>query len=347
MYKRFSSGLSRAQFLLSLFWGAQGTARCQLQNTLERELQQRSAGEGLALLRIRNSWMNVLVGGNAPTRNPRGNSLAWFSANGDFVAWWLLNAPPIVHACPGLVAVTGRDGKLLWRLPGGFRSGPELLQTLSLSRDGKRVALYAAQVGDQDASIGPKSLSLQWGEIGNAKMVPIGDPSREQGLVGSVSWAPDGKSLVFDRAGTIFIHQVAPQRTLRVADGKDPTWSPDGKQISFRGHEGKAITINPTTLEMRDLLGTRTVLSPIQWSPDSRYVVVTEPAPLGEKLSRLDPTVTALTKVYRLSDMSSMTVDTINIDSLDDRGRWLFWILDYPGFLRGAQVDLQLRCNAQ
>jgi hypothetical protein len=191
----FSPFLTRAQFLCSLVGGFAGTASCQVKDTLDLELQRLSTSEGLALLRIRNSWINFLIGSTAPTRNPKGNSLAWFSANGDFVAWWLLNAPPIVHACPGAIAVTGRTGKLLWRLPGGFRAAPELIQTLGLSQDGRRVALYAAHVADQDPSIEPVDLSLQWAEIGNAKMVQIGNPSRDQN-VGSISWAPNGNSFV-------------------------------------------------------------------------------------------------------------------------------------------------------
>ena len=95
---------------------------------------------------------------------------------------------------------------------------------------------------------------------------------------------------------------------------KTPRGSP-GEYIGFRTREGKAAAINPATLEVRDMLGGRTILSPIQWSPDSKYVVVTEPASIGEKLSHLDPTTTAVTRVYRLDDMSSVTVDTINIDS--------------------------------
>jgi len=339
--------LTRMQFLFSLLGGLPGTALCQPSSGLARELQQRFANEGLALVRIRDNWMGFFIGGgNTITRNPKGNSVAWFSANGDFVAWWILNSPVIIHSCPGSIAVAGRDGRLLWQLPGGFRGGGELIQTLGLSQDGRRVALYAENVSGQRAAhvIGPVDLSLQWVDITTMKMVQISEPSRADD-VGSISWAPNGNSFVFDRAGKIFIYDLASHRTLAVADGRDPTWSPDGKQIAFRTEEGRAVAINPTTLEKKAFLGNRKILSAVQWSPDSRYVLATEPASTVDKVTHLDPSVSAITRVYKLSDMSSVTVDTINIDSLDDRGRWWFWILDYPGFLRGAGTALPLRCG--
>jgi Tol biopolymer transport system component len=182
--------------------------------------------------------------------------------------------------------------------------------------------------------------------MADRKIVPIGEPSTDRDI-GSISWAPDGNSFVFDRAGKVFIYDLASQRTLAVADGSDPTWSPDGKQIALRTGEGKAAALDPTTLRQRELLGGRKILSPIRWSPDSKYVVATEPASLGDKIFHGDPTIIAITRVYKLSNMSSVTVEGINFDSLDDRGRWWFWIRDYSGFLQGARADLPLRCGQQ
>ena len=281
-----SCGLTRTQFLLSLFGGFAETAQCQPKNSLALELQQRSASEGLALLRIRGNWIECPIGcGNTPTRNPKANSLAWFSTKGDFVAWWILNSAEIIRACSGSIAVARRDGELLWQLPGRFR-GRTLIQTLGLSQDGSRVALYAAHVDDQEASRPTPPLSLQWLDMATMKIIQIGDPSSDQDI-GSIGWAPDGNSFVFDRAGKIFIHDLASHRTSAVAEGSDPTWSPDGKQIAFRTGQERAAALDPATLKQRELLGGRKILSPIQWSPDSKYVVATEPASALEKLSIL------------------------------------------------------------
>jgi len=222
-----------------------------------------------------------------------------------------------------------------------------LLQTLGLSQDGRRVAVQAKHVSGPDAlSPKPVQFSLQWIDMASMKIVRVGEPSVEED-VGSISWAPNGNSFVFDRAGEVFIYDLASRRTLAAADGSDPRWSPDGKQIAFRTGEGKVAALDATTLKQRELLGGRKILSPVRWSPDSRYVVATEPASLLEKLSHGDITMGSITRVYKLNDMSSVTVDTPNIDSLDDRGRWWFWILDYSGFLRGPRADLPLSCGKQ
>src|SRR5271156_3253266 len=99
-----SYGVTRTQFLLSLLGGLAGTASCQATNDLALELQQRYGSEGLALLRIRGNWIESPSGvGNIPTRNPKGNSLAWFSTRGDFVAWWILNSADLVRPCSGSI----------------------------------------------------------------------------------------------------------------------------------------------------------------------------------------------------------------------------------------------------
>jgi hypothetical protein len=302
----------------------------------------------LALIRVRSNWIDFLVGGgNAPTRNPKGNSMAWFSTGGDFVAWWILNSATIRHACPGSIAVASRDGQLLWQLPGEFRGQP-MIQAMGVSREGKRVALCAARVTGQEVQVpaGLRDLSLQWVDMSNMKVVQL-EESLTAENVASISWSPSGNSFVFDRTGRIFIHDLASGRTRGIADGRDPTWSPDEKQVALRGNDGRAVVIDPTTLKVRDLLGDRMILSPVQWSPDSNYVVVTEPASATDRRSHADPTMTAITRIYRLKDMSSVVVDTINIDSLDDRGRWWSWILDYRSFLQGASRDLPLRCRQQ
>ena len=335
------------RFLLSLLGALSGSALCQSTNPLDLELQQRSAREGWALVRTRNNWIDDLLvgGGNTPIRNPKGNSLAWFSGNGDFVAWWILNSGKINYACPGSIAVTRRDGTLLWQVPGGFRGGDNPIRALGLSQDGRRVALYAANVSGPSAPPLRSELSLQWIDMSNMKIVRIGEASRDQD-VGSISWAPNGNSFVFDRAGKIFVYDVASHGMSAIADGSDPMWSPDGKLIAFRTSEGNAVSINPTTRDVKVLLASRKVLSPVQWSPDSQYVLATERASFREKLSYGDATITAVTRIYRLSDLSNVIVDRIYLESPDDRGRGWFWITDYPGFVRGAGTELPLHCRA-
>ena len=70
-------------------------------------------------------------------------------------------------------------------------------------------------------------LSLHWIDIADMQRSCKSESHRDQD-VGSISWAPNGKSFTFDRAGKIFIYDLASRRASAIADAKDPTWFPGG-----------------------------------------------------------------------------------------------------------------------
>ena len=86
-------------------------------------------------------------------------------------------------------------------------------------------------------------------------------------------FSPESK-VVYSSRHTIRIYDVAKKQSIDVASGDYPSWSPDGKWISF--DNGKNFTIlNLETGSRRTLFETKG-RTDSTWSPDSRYLTYTK-----------------------------------------------------------------------
>jgi dipeptidyl-peptidase-4 len=109
----------------------------------------------------------------------------------------------------------------------------------------------------------------------------------------SYHWSPDGKQILFDAAGTIWMYNTSSGSLAKTADsgigsGDDPKFSPDGKHVSYiRGHNLHVVTTEGsndaalTTTANDTLLNGKvdwvyqeelTVSSNYFWSPDSKHI---------------------------------------------------------------------------
>jgi Tol biopolymer transport system component len=90
-------------------------------------------------------------------------------------------------------------------------------------------------------------------------------------------WSPDGRSLVYERGGDLFVERVGHGRPRRLTRGRwkdtDPAWSPDGATIAFvRQRESAELSVVPARGGRRTVLSSaRDVLDPA-WSPNSRAI---------------------------------------------------------------------------
>jgi len=86
-------------------------------------------------------------------------------------------------------------------------------------------------------------------------------------------FSPEDK-FVYSTRHTIRIYDLAKKQSTDAASGDYPSWSPDGKWISF--DSGKDLTIlNPESGSRRALFRTNRRTDSI-WSPDSRYLTYTK-----------------------------------------------------------------------
>jgi len=91
------------------------------------------------------------------------------------------------------------------------------------------------------------------------------------------SWAPDGKSIIFQStANDIYVLDLTARQRTRVDRGWFPTWSPNGRYIAYRadGADDPGYTIyDLQTRKSERILRERSVYRSLVWSPDSRYLV--------------------------------------------------------------------------
>ncbi len=111
----------------------------------------------------------------------------------------------------------------------------------------------------------------------------------------------------------------------------------DGHWIAFRSAEGMAYAVDPVTLRGRDLFGNRRILAGVHWSPDSRYVVLSERFGFASNFLHFrNPFLMGVMLIVRVEDGDSVPIGWIGPESRDDRG--FDWVSDYRTFLQRAAL---------
>ncbi|HEV1286794.1 MAG TPA: hypothetical protein VNU44_15845 [Bryobacteraceae bacterium] len=311
--------------------------------SLLQELQRRADKEGLALLHIHGSPVMILrSNGEWITEgNPRELSSAWLSNGGAAVVWsvhYPLQHSPWSCASPLIIESPGNLGN--WTLPGEVINA-----TAGVSPDGKSVAFYGTYKPPGSGTLNTMENRSKWvnglmfasrGTSVNAVFTnPM--PKMPDYLVSSISWSPDGSAFAYDYQGKIYVFDVAGKAPRVVASGSTPNWSPDGHWIAFRTAEGMASAVETSTGRGRDLFGRRQILAGVHWSPDSRYVMLSERLGFLSNLLHLrSPLWEGVMLVIRVEDGESVPINWIGLDSFYDNG--FDWVSDYRAFMNQAAI---------
>ncbi len=310
--------------------------------SLSRELQRRAASEGLPLVHIHGEPVMILKSNGEwiTETNPRELSSAWLSNDGTATVWsvnYLLQHSPWFCATPLIIESAGDVGN--WTLPGEVMNA-----TAGVSPDGKSVAFFGTYKPPGSGTLNTLENRSKWltglmfarrGAGVNAVFtIPI---PKTPVLVSSISWSPDGSAFAYDYQGKIYIFDIAGKNSRVVASGSNPNWSPEGHWIAFRTPEGVAYAVDPSTGRGRDLFGHRQILAAVHWSPDSRYVMLSERLGfLSNLLNLRDPLLEGVMLVVRVEDGESVPINWIGLESIDDRG--FDWVTDYRAFMKRAAV---------
>jgi hypothetical protein len=311
--------------------------------SLLQELQRRADSEGLALLHIHGSPVMILRSNGEwiTERNPRELSSAWPSNGGAATVWsihYLLQHNP--WSCPSPLIIESPGDLGNWTLPGEVINA-----NAGVSTEGKSVAFYGTYKPPGSGMLNTTENRSKWvnglmfASRGTAVSAVFTNPipKRPDYLVSSISWSPDGSAFAYDYLGKIHIFEVAGKTSRTVASGSTPNWSPDGHWIAYRTPEGTAYAVDPSTGRGQDLFGHRQILAAVHWSPDSRYVMLSERFGfLSNLLHFRNPLLEGAMLVIRVEDGESVPIKWIGLEGIYDSG--FDWVSDYRVFMNRAAV---------
>jgi Tol biopolymer transport system component len=92
----------------------------------------------------------------------------------------------------------------------------------------------------------------------------------------SAAWSSDGRTIVYDLEGRIFLYRLGTNTISPLVNGSRPTWSPNGMWIAYRTPGGTAALITRDGSSVRHILGSVKLGWGLRWSPDSRYLLYTD-----------------------------------------------------------------------
>jgi len=206
--------------------------------------------------------------------------------------YWDVDPCPSLKTCDGgasgrfYLAVAHTDGS-------GVRKFPEVVlpSEMCWARDSSKLAMVARLDKTQYLIV----LNLDSGKVDR-----IADG--EKVAVTPQCWSPDGNQLVYfagdgdvSRPGAIRILDTSAHATRDLLRDDShckkgefcvspyPTWSPDGEWIAY--FQDKTYwAINPSGTGRKELFRHGSALSPLQWSPDMRYVLYADCCALRDTL---------------------------------------------------------------
>jgi hypothetical protein len=221
-------------------------------NSARRELEQLQAKYGLALEfvdeRGRISVLSFKKRNFVARSKEAMGSSGRVTRDGKYAALWS-------GIEPLSLSIVGVDGSALKKYS-GIRGYP-----LCWSYDGFRLMLQTPE----------RRLQVMQVASGAVQTLPIEGASDEQ-LITSQCGSPDLKRIVYrSQDGYVSIYDVETRRSIKLIEGENPTWSPDGDWIAYRVGE-TYYAIRPSGEGRKKLFHKTRVISGLWWSPDSRFV---------------------------------------------------------------------------
>jgi Tol biopolymer transport system component len=96
---------------------------------------------------------------------------------------------------------------------------------------------------------------------------------------GWVTWSPDGRTLIYSMAGSLWRQEIGSDETTQLTDGPgydyQPDWSPDGRQVVYSSYHQSAIGLRVLDVQSgqeRTLVSNGAVNVEPRWSPDGARI---------------------------------------------------------------------------
>ncbi|MEO8050898.1 MAG: hypothetical protein ABI833_10825, partial [Acidobacteriota bacterium] len=246
-------------FLASVLIGCRSM---RAETDLISELQQKSEKEGLALVRLRGNLVDLIPFGSDLIHCVRGNTgfiLTGISPDGLKV---------IIMDYQGNLTINRIDGQVL--MATSALKFPNMQSWLS--PDGKRL-LFLTLSNSSISGLYIADLTSNRVEFLERELPP---PGLSYGLSKSAGWSRDGTSVVYAHERQIIKLDLGSRMKSTLANGTNPSWSPDGKWIAYKGEDGTARLIASDRSLQKDIMPGHQILGYLHWSPDSEYLMFGE-----------------------------------------------------------------------
>jgi dipeptidyl aminopeptidase/acylaminoacyl peptidase len=147
---------------------------------------------------------------------------------------------------------------------------------VSLSPDERLFAFVSVLQGGQQGDLG--LYVAGFGKEDVRRLMSVARPTHHEGFQAqtTVDWSPDGKSLLFGNEGAVLLVDSHTGRTRKIADGSAALWSPSGDWISYITADWDPALLNVTSGESRRIDPGKRTRSPLEWSPDGKYLLILE-----------------------------------------------------------------------
>jgi hypothetical protein len=154
---------------------------------------------------------------------------------------------------------------------------PNWPRAAAVSPDGKGLAALWVDSGRHRASL--QFGDVAWTSVSTAYTLELGDDPENLTVVNYVQenfgWSPDARSIVYSKQGRLYICDVQTKTTRLIADGWDPSWSPNGKFIAYRSGDHALVLYELGGDKSQTLTHGIDVEGFPRWSPDSAMVMFT------------------------------------------------------------------------
>ena len=237
---------------------------------LVSELKAKSATQGLAMVAIWNRDIDIIPFGRRWfSKRLFGSSLvlARMSADGTGILGYTGDRESKQGLPPNQIGLMDTRGQVQSVLRHDLFNVVEM----ALSPDRKLVAFFA-----QDRTT--RKVGLFYGDLGSDSVALIEPTNSHDGVPewSSIGWAADGQRIVFSKSQQVWIYDLRSTRLDPIAAGLNPSWSPNGKWISFQSLDGFSRLLSSDLQTIGEVGRGRRILSSLHWSPDSEYAFVME-----------------------------------------------------------------------
>lgn len=186
--------------------------------------------------------------------------------------WFVSDARTLlVRSRSGELSVVDEQGKVTLT-----RQGFPNIRYATISSDRQRLAFTKGWMPHCSSIPCVWHYEYFWAEM-KSPVNHLLEVSEEHGSSDVLSFSPDGRYLAVGIGGEVRIYDLDKSTFSVIGAGMDPTWSPNGDNVAFRTLEGRAILHHFKSGHRVEFLRGRRILSRLDWSPDSKYILFSEP----------------------------------------------------------------------